>query len=446
MRTPPFDPQELVDAFARHDADTNRGKGRSDSPDSGHLGWGEASWLESYVKLYETTGDTGWLDRLVDHFDRMVGNRDDHFGDGCPTWATATYSVAWCRAEPLHNRGTGELSLLESRTWTTRGGAQIEDAEFIVEVTARNRYRISAMPSRQLLAEGSYGAGKELAFFHPFQIAIAGKPAVGDSFRLLTFAPRPQEYIVHQGMFLYPVARFIELALKRRSLKSRYVQKARAYLDLIARLAAKHERDWLDTGRASGAYRFHPDATSRFPNRIMPHNQYLAMARVFLVLASACRRRLFPDRAGRMGAEFKRHLRRTGRAYTWHYWDWIEDGKADHSAVEDTSHGHIDVGFAVEACRRGVAFRDADLRRFAATLTRQMWNGSLEGPNIGRRVDTREGESRAFKDWIDLCQWDPEVWDIHWALFCKLGQPVADIPHILRGWQRLAEGLQKKKH
>ena len=49
---------------------------------------------------------------------------------------------------------------------------------------------------------------------------------------------------VHQGMFLYPVARFIELVLKNRALKARYGEKGRAYLDLITQqIAARHERD-----------------------------------------------------------------------------------------------------------------------------------------------------------------------------------------------------------
>jgi len=441
----PFDQQELVAAFARYDADFNRGKGRSDSPDSGHLGWGEAAWLEAYVKLYEATCDAGWLDRLVDHFDRVVGNLDDHFGDGFRTWVTTTYSVAWVRAEPLHNRGTGEVSLPEGRVWTTRGGAEVRDAEFVLEFVTGRRFRIAAVHSRQPVAEETYTPGKEIAALPPFRLVLDGKPVSGDRFRIQTFAPRPQEYVVHQGMFLYPVARFIELALKDRTLKARYAPRARAYLDLITQLAAKHERDWVDTARAAGAYRFPPAQTGRYPNRILPHNQYLALGRVYLVLKDACRRRLFPDRAARMARNFRRHLRRTGRTCTWHYWDWVEGGSEEHSAVEDTSHGHIDVGFAVEACRRGVVFRDADLRRFAATLVEQMWNGSLEEPAIGRRVDTREGAAWTFRDWIDLGQWHPKVWDIYWALFCRLDRPVAEVPALLQGWRRLQEGRRKRR-
>jgi hypothetical protein len=158
------------------------------------------------------------------------------------------------------------------------------------------------------------------------------------------------------------------------------------------------------------------------------------------VLKDVSRKRLYVDRAERMARNFRRHLQRTGRAYTWHYWDWVEAGNPGHSEAEDTSHGSIDIGFAVEACRRGVVFRDSDLKRFAHTVLDQMWNGSIEDPNIGERVNTREGEGRSIRDWIDLCQWHPKVWDVYWALFCKLGRPEEIGPSILQGWARLKEG------
>jgi hypothetical protein len=138
----------------------------------------------------------------------------------------------------------------------------------------------------------------------------------------------------------------------------------------------------------------------------------------------------------RMATHFRQHLRETGKAYTWNYWDWIEEGNAEHSNVEDSSHGHIDVGFAVEACRRKVVFTEGDLVRFAHTLLDQMWNGSLSDPQIGARVNTTEGNAYVCTDWIDLCAWEPKVWDLCWALFRKHGEPPVDIPSILRGWHR----------
>lgn len=440
MGDAPFDQEALVAAFTRSDNAQNGGRGSSDNPDSGALGWGESGVLDAYVKLYEATGDSRWLNKIVAHFDRMVANMEDHSGDGYGTWVTKTYSVALVRTGRMLNRGTARIVPEEERIWTTRGGDAVEDREWIVEVQPGRQYRVFEYGTRRPVGKGTYRSGAPIETFAPFEVSIEGKPQPGDRFWVQTFGGESMEYIVHQGMFLHPVSRFVACVLRDPKLKVRYGKKAREYLDLIGNIAGKHERDWVDMTRTAGGYRFPPLKTDRFPNRILPHNQYLAIGRAYLYLQSVSRKRLFTDRAERMARNFKRHLSKTGRAYTWHYWDWIEEGEPGHSGVEDTSHGHIDIGFAVDACRRGVVFTNSDLKRFAHTLLDQMWNGSLEDPVIGGRVDTREGDAVNLGDWIDLCQWHPKVWDVLWAVFCKAGRPVQAVPSILQGWARLQEG------
>jgi hypothetical protein len=441
MTDRPFDAAALVAAFAAHDHAHNDGDGDSASPDSGRLGWGEARWLDAYVKLYDATADADWLARLVDHAHRIFAHRQDHFGDGGATWVTPSYSVARLEATGLHNRGTAVIEVHEDQTWISRGGEAVEAAEYLIDFAERRRFRILRLPARRVETEEAYRSGAEIEFLLPFRVALSGRPQPGDAFRVRTHPPAPVEYIVHQGNLLYPIARFIQRARRDKALAERFGADADILLDHASALAKRHERDWLDTGRDAGAYRFTPSHSERYPNRILPHNQYLALGRAFLVLADCCRRQRFADRSRRMARNFKRHLQRTGPWFVWHYWDWIENGVPGHSAVEDTSHGHIDVGFAVEACRRGVVFRPADLRRLAATLTGQMWNGSLETPTIGGRVDTREGSAATISDWIDLCEWDPRVWELYWSVFVHNGQPPKEIPTMLQGWARLRQGL-----
>ncbi|MFH1570647.1 MAG: hypothetical protein ABIL09_21835, partial [Gemmatimonadota bacterium] len=338
---------------------------------------------------------------------------------------------------PLHNRGTGRLELRDDRVWATRGGAGVEDAELVLEVLDGGRCRLRRSESGQVLAEAPFRSGQDLDLLPPFCLALAGRHRPGDGYLIRAFAPRPLEYVVHQGQFLYPMALFCELALGQPGLK-RYRPVARAWIDALAELARAHERDWLDMGRGAGAYRFSVSPSQRYPNRILPHNQYLSLARAFAVLAP--RRRLFAERAAAMGQWFRRNLRRVGSAYEWHYWDWIEGDEPGHSAVEDTSHGHIDIAFAVEACRRGLVFRPVDLRRFAATLLDRMWNGSLEEPRLAHRVDGEPGDARAFRGWVDLAQWEPRVWDALWALYERSEQPAMEAPTMLQGWLRRCEG------
>lgn len=436
----PFDPRDLVAAFADFDSGYQQGRGESDSADSGKLGWGEASFLDAYVKLYNATSDTRWLDRVVDHVDRIFGSMADCFGDGRLTWVTDTYSVAWLETVPLHNRGAARLDLREARVWATRGGREVEEAELILDFLGGSRYRFLGTGGRPNSAECTFRQGKDLIGLEPFGVAVRGRPQPGDRFLIRTHPPGPLDYIVHQGQFLYPIALFLELARRQRSLKRRYGDRSRHYVDVIAGLARSHEGAWLDLGRGAGAYRFTSHPWERFPNRVLPHNQYLAMARAYLVLTTVSRRKIFRERGDAMLRSFRRCLRRAGTAYEWHYWDWVEKGQADHSAVEDTSHGNIDVGAAVEACRRDVVFRPADLRRFAHTFLDRVWNGSLTDPRLAHRVDGQPGDARTYKSWIDLCEWNPQVWDVLWALYERAGRPSRDAPTMLQGWMRLKEG------
>ncbi len=266
----PFDPRELIAAFRDYDDDYKAGRGESESSDSGKLGWGEANFVDGYHKLYEVTGQRCWLDKLVAHARRILATPTDAFGDGEPTWATPTYSVAWLRCKPFHNRGTATIDAADGRVWTTRGGVTVEDAVYFVEIVGRGRYEIRRWPSRERIAAGTYRSRQSITDLAPISFAITGKALVGDRFRLETFAPQPLEYIVHQGQLYFPLARFAETVRGDRSLQARYGGIASKITDRITALAQKHERDWLDTGRGAGGYRFSPSGSERFPNRILP--------------------------------------------------------------------------------------------------------------------------------------------------------------------------------
>ncbi len=144
-----------------------------------------------------------------------------------------------------------------------------------------------------------------------------------------------------------------------------------------------------------------------------------------------------------MARNFRRSLRRSGKAWEWHYWDWIEEGEPGHSAIEDTSHGSIDIGFAIEACRRRRVFNNSDVRRFTRTLLDIMWDGDEASPGFGGRVNTREGEGHLLKDWVDLSQWDSRIFDRIWRHDDEMGHPPNMAPSILRGWLRRQEGLRR---
>ncbi|MBZ0090444.1 MAG: hypothetical protein K8H90_08715, partial [Thermoanaerobaculia bacterium] len=69
------------------------GIGNSDDTTSGGLAWAEARFLQNYLSCYEAVGDPYWLDKFVDHFDRMLATQQDRNGDGFLAWDTTRYRV-----------------------------------------------------------------------------------------------------------------------------------------------------------------------------------------------------------------------------------------------------------------------------------------------------------------------------------------------------------------
>jgi hypothetical protein len=89
---------EWADKFtAWHDRNEFRGYGHSSSAD---LAWWESYLLQAYLPMYQSTGDTRWLDRLVAHADTMFALMRDvpdtgaywpGYRDGFLGWGTTRY-------------------------------------------------------------------------------------------------------------------------------------------------------------------------------------------------------------------------------------------------------------------------------------------------------------------------------------------------------------------
>lgn len=80
------------DAFRVYDQSVNYGRGMSHLSEGGGLGWSEYVFVEGYANQYDATGDTAWLDKIVDHADRMIPNAYDHDGDGYKGWPDLRYA------------------------------------------------------------------------------------------------------------------------------------------------------------------------------------------------------------------------------------------------------------------------------------------------------------------------------------------------------------------
>ena len=415
-----IDVAKLNEAYKAHDMARNEGKGDSESADSGKLGWAEGSVIQSYAQMWEATEDAYWLGKISEHFQRIMAAASDPDGDGFLSWNTKTYSCAVARAERLHNVSEAEIEPAHQKNMTGKAAAKCTGHTYIIEFhSGPGQFRIIDWDTRQSVSEEiAYKDGAAIGQIEPFRFKINGRPHQGDRFMIRTFAPEPIEFTVHQGMFVYPVAIFIEAVKTRPELRERFGADAEKFLTFINRhVFEKNEQDWLDMGELGGGYRFEPKLSDRYPNRIMPHNQFAALGRAWLVLKDLDGAHpLTAQRAERMVRYFHRHLEldEENDAYRWHYWDWIEYGQPDHSGYEDTSHAGLTMSLAVVAARRGVIFTDVDMKRIANTWLKLMWNQDPEKPLMAAGVDGREPckFSPLLARWSELSEWDRKVYDL----------------------------------
>lgn len=228
-------------------------------------------------------------------------------------------------------------------------------------------------------------------------------------------AHRYQEYLVHDGFICLPVARFVRLVYSTPGLEARYLTKARRYQVAIEQdIVAKWFRNW-------GAARGNGDDLETFGGwRGVPQNMFLTFGELLLVFtdirlspAYVCTAPEVPASfytavPDSMAAVFRAslHVGSAVDAWTWSYWPVTV---AD-TTPEDLSHGNLDISFALEASRHGIGFTAADMRRFASTFTRLIWNGSTALPRFSSLVNGRGRDSIFYlADWVRLAEHDTTI-------------------------------------
>jgi hypothetical protein len=396
----------------------NDGKGNSDAITSGGLGWGESSWLMNYIMCYKVSKDTYWLDKIVDHFDRMMRNLSDLEGDGFLAWHDRHYSDGIVRVTSRQNAEGLTIDPETSRIGVDRGGEKVTGHKYSITFTAPNSIEIRDETETKGIATKDYKGKLVLMDIPGSKFTITGSARPGARFDFESIPGEESEYQVHDGMITYPIAQLIEIVFNDPALHLGYKKKADEYLAFIDKhIRQKWESTWVELPDNCGAYVFTKHVTQRFPGGLLPHNQYLALARTFIVLKDipgVPNREVYLEKTAKMARYFKKNLRLNGDAYVWNYWDPYPPIPEVRLHIEDTSHGSIDIGFVVEACNRNVVFTGDDLKKFSNSYTEVMWNKSKEDPEIAGNVDGRKSkrDGRFIHEWVKLAQWNPKVWEI----------------------------------
>jgi hypothetical protein len=226
-----------------------------------------------------------------------------------------------------------------------------------------------------------------------------------------------QEYMVHDGMIIYPVIRFVRYVYRDSSLYSVYGNKADGYLRTIeANIIKKWYVNWKGTAGQSGLELEHWGGF-----QYLPHNQYLIFAAALLALldmiddphyttADPVLPQFYQEKSAEMCSFFKNYLVYRGDkdCYFWGYWGAYSSG------VEDFSHGYMDILTVLEAYQHSVVFVRTDLDRFTNTFTEAIWNGNMDSPFISGAVDGSSSDNQGYFSWVwtSLCEFDFRVWEV----------------------------------
>ncbi|HID05620.1 MAG TPA: hypothetical protein EYP10_00580, partial [Armatimonadetes bacterium] len=302
---------ELLKSYRLYDAQFRGGRGFSDRTTSGGLAWGEARFLRDYMLCYYVSRDTYWLDKIIAHFDRMMGALADMDGDGYLEWRDRTYSVGIAHVKPQGETHGMRLEPMHVRQFRRELARLVTGHRYQIKLVSDKVVTITDLNTGALLANKEYKERLRIAEIPGFTFTLRGKGRAGVVFVIETIAPEACEYQVHDGMVTYPIALFVETVWGNPALHERYKAKADEYAMLIHSFLHKWERTWVDLGDA-GVYKFTNAQTQRFPGYSLPHNQYLALARTWLVMQAqphVNNRMLYRERAEKMARYFKKHLR-----------------------------------------------------------------------------------------------------------------------------------------
>ena len=446
-------------AFDRMDRALNDGNGFKTSL-GGVLAWGESYIMLAYVEMYQATKDTVYLDKLVDHANHVLNQRDDRrgfrdwSGRSRPVWSVGDqYTVAELTLVDAEGRDTlrfrstkyayNQLTQIKVvvRPEDQRMDLVIENGRYKTREEYRNLNfdRISPdfierrVNTCSWIALGRKAAcnekGSELVTVEAVGIGLPVKDKNGHSLddRPIPLVPLVMAYHGYSGLMLYPMLDFAWLVHQDPALRSKYGRQADMFVEEAVRVCRDADEEWRDGPQVGEGYYVNGERGCPFwcDNIGKAFNYQCASGRAMIRLFQLTGDPHWRSRIEAIGRLFKRHLRTDNQgAYVWNYWwgiaesGWTRENSPSYNTptykgfprIEDSSHGHLEVDFACLSAEVGMIFEEKEVKRFVATLLhnvvdRDRWT-------VNNHVDGTGG--RGLHDaiiggWCGLAIWEPEV-------------------------------------
>ncbi|MFW6599114.1 hypothetical protein ACQBAU_01390 [Propionibacteriaceae bacterium Y2011] len=453
-------------AFDRLDAAINNGNSVKDETNdkdssglSGKLAWREAYALEGYALMYQAHRDTYYLDKMVDHIDHVLANRDsergvtDYAGNSHPAWrADHLYTIGFTTVPDSSGRPMFEvrtaLSWGDVTTVTITAGSGAGTFRLEAHNTFHNRTTLYENLSVDP-ASPDYALKRMFEGFRyekPNRVLLTirdlrDQPSGQDEISQGQFpmVSAPYVYGAHTGSIVHPMALFARLVREDEALMSdpTYRNRAELYLEAAADAVAVHDPEWRENEEGEGYYVAQAGApvwNAGFDNAI---GHFTPLGRAIVQLARVTGDRQYVERANAMGWTVRNSLVSDGRAWIWPSWwqkgapynGWDIDNPRSgfwpwyppNRIIKNTSHAQHDVNFARDLHEAGLPgrppFPDLAIRRFAATFTDNMMTFTEDGsPSVFRLVDGSRGigtsgQEQMSTGFADLATWDSRVLD-----------------------------------
>jgi hypothetical protein len=428
------------------------------APDGSTLAWGESHLLNALVDLYEWTGDSKYLVVVARRGIRLLTHRDDRRGvvDGSgqsrPAWSMASkYVVAdgqivngagqpviALRSTPsAYNNLTKVEVQLSGAAAAERFSLRITNSQFKREERfedlslepADARYVETIVNAPNQTHSAKAGRFTDHSSLLRATVVMRGSAVLVP--QTFTLRPIPLAYMGYLGVIYHPLLRFAEIVKADQQLSAltpaadRFVQAAEeSYADASKRL-------WREGPNPGEGYYICCEKGESFPydNVGEPFNYLGRHTAAQLALHRLTGKLEYRERAAKMARLFKNRLKHdvVRDLYTWNYWfepvtttGWTPANSpslnipnlSPAAAIEDVSHGVLDIALVVSAHRAGVVFDDSDLQRCANTLLVNVLNPART--TVRRRVDGSAGEFPAYlpalAGWLDLAVANPAVY------------------------------------
>lgn len=436
---------------------------------SGMLSWSQSYVLLGLVRMYETYKDPDYLDRLIQNIDKVLSVRDsergvtDYRGLSQPAWrADHPYTVGFTTLADGNGKPALEvrqaLSFAENTTVTVLAGSRPGTFTLRLVNTRYNRTATFADLTMNP-ADADYAVRRVYAEpAEPLYVTVrdvratptaAENPATG-TFPLLC---KPVVFAVHTGMITYPIASFVRIVRQSPTLfhNPRYRAKAAEYLAAVRAAVAVHDWEYRENAAGEGGLIWPKGQPLPWDGCEQPINQSVGLGQTLVELAIITGDTQYRRKVTAMAKMFARQMTvEANGAYSWRYWQnnglvyngFAKTGSPETDVslftpeglgakqYEDTSHGAIDVEFAVRAFRARLGFTGLDMARLAHTFTRRLALTDAAGQpaiysGLGATSIGNAAVAHQAPRWMQTAPWDEGVHRHNLALYNRF-QPTPE--------------------